>query len=137
MKIPTILLVDDDPEDRLIMIDAFEQLNSSFGIGSAENGEVAIALLNEYATGKELPCLIVLDLNMPRMNGTETLKHIKSDDRLKDITVVIYSTSVNPLEQEICMQLGAQSYITKPLSYSESISTAKFFLTLCEKETLV
>ena len=73
----------------------------------------------------------VLDLNMPKMNGTDTLKNIKSDPRFSNIPVIIYSTSINPLEKEACMLLGAHSYITKPLSFTESLDTAKLFLKLC------
>lgn len=126
-----ILLVDDDPEDRSIIIDALAHLNAENSISCADNGEGALKLLLEYAELDIYPCLIVLDLNMPRMNGTETLKEVKKDARFKNIAVVIYSTSINPLEKEACMSLGARLYVTKPVSYKESIDTARLFLDLC------
>ena len=82
-----------------------------------------------------LPCIVVLDLNMPRLNGTETLRLIRANDHLKDISVIIYSTSINPLEKEKCMRLGANDYITKPLSYKESTFTARKLLDLCTAHT--
>ncbi len=91
-----ILLVDDDPEDRSIIIDALAHLNAENSISCADNGEGALKLLLEYAALDIYPCLIVLDLNMPRMNGTETLKEVKKDARFRNIAVVIYSTSLNP-----------------------------------------
>ena len=125
-----ILMVDDDPEDRFIIEDAFRQLSSDVVVRFADSGEIAMNLLQENFINGTVPRLIVLDLNMPRMNGTEVLARLKNDDRFKGIPMVIYSTSINPLEREKCMELGAHSYITKPISYSQSIETAKFFLQL-------
>ena len=99
----------------------------------AENGEQALELLDKNYNVAEVPCLIVLDLNMPKMNGTQTLGNLKSDERFKHIPVIIYSTSINPLEKEKCMQLGAHSYITKPISFKESTETAKVFLQFCDQ----
>jgi CheY-like chemotaxis protein len=126
-----ILLVDDDVDDRSILIDALEVLDAADIAQCAENGEEALRTLHAFAELGVLPCLIVLDLNMPRMNGTETLKRLKADARFQSIEVVIYSTSINPLEKNACMALGAHSYIIKPTSYKESIETAKLFLHLC------
>ena len=128
--------MDDDIDDRTIILDALEQLNAGDLVTCADNGETAIRLLDQYAASGNFPQLIVLDLNMPKMNGTETLRNLKMDLRFKNIPVVIYSTSVNPVEKEASMQLGAQSYITKPLTYKESIEVATFFLSLCEKRSL-
>lgn len=127
-----ILLVDDDADDRAIIVDALNRLNSGNMITCVENGEAALNFLHEKAGKEALPCLIVLDLNMPKMNGRETLKHLKSDKRFTEIPVIIYSTSVNPLEEEICLSLGAQLYITKPVSFRESLDTAGLLIRLCK-----
>ena len=137
MQTPRILVVDDDMEDRAIILEALEEIQPGNAAACAENGEVALRLLNEYAVSGVFPNLVVLDLNMPRMNGTSTLRNLKKDARFKEISVVIYSTSVNPIEKEACMELGAQAYITKPLSYRESLETARYFLSLCEPAPLV
>ena len=137
MSISKILLVDDDPEDRAIIMEALEQIGAGNDISCANNGEVAIKTLLEFAETDVFPCLIVLDLNMPRMNGRETLQSLKSHSRLKDISVVIYSTSINPIEKEVCMQLGARLYITKPVTYQESINTAKLFVQMCDSTSSV
>ena len=126
-----ILLVDDDPEDRDIIMEAMEEAHAFQLFRYAENGEQAIAKLKDI-NPQQLPALIVLDLNMPKMNGTQTLRKLKSDDRFKNIPVIIYSTSINPLEMEKCMQLGAHSYVTKPVSIKESLETAKLFFRFCE-----
>jgi CheY-like chemotaxis protein len=137
VEICKILLVDDDPDDRAIVKDALAKLNAANTICCAENGEVALGLLNDNANAIHSLCLIVLDLNMPKMNGTQTLKNLKSDKRFQHIPVIIYSTSINPLEKEKCMMLGAHSYITKPISYRESMDTAQLFLDLCNSKSFV
>lgn len=126
-----ILLVDDDPDDRLIIKDAMELLDSEKLMKFAESGDQAIRILETHASAGHLPCLIVLDLNMPKMNGTETLRVIKNKKEFKGIPVIIYSTSINSLEKEKCMQLGADDYITKPISFKECKQTAEKLLEYC------
>ena len=91
-------------------------------------------ILEAVAAKGHLPCLIVLDLNMPKLNGTQTLQLLKTDSRFKDIPVIIYSTSLNPQERNKCLKLGAHSYVNKPVSFTEGIETAKQFLALCNQE---
>jgi CheY-like chemotaxis protein len=132
MPVRTILLADDDAEDRAILKEAIEDISTQTALQVAENGEELLHLLElEYSRGN-IAVLIILDLNMPRLNGTETLSRLKSNHLYKNIPVVIYSTSVNPLEKEKCMLLGAHSYITKPISYKESMETAERFLRISE-----
>jgi len=133
MQVRKILLADDDAEDISVMKDAMTLLNVNDIIWPALNGELAWNILQKNFESSLIPCLIVLDLNMPKMNGTQTLSKIKNDNRFKEIPVIIYSTSINPLEKEKCILLGAHSYITKPVSFEESIETAKIFLQFCQK----
>ena len=132
-----IILADDDPDDQAIIQDAMELLDTGDVMMFAENGEKLLDLLQRSFTSLSSPCLIVLDLNMPKMNGTQTLKRLKSDKNFKHIPVIIYSTSINPLEKEKCLLLGAHSFITKPLSYSESKVIAQTFLQFCTKEKII
>lgn len=127
LKSTDILIVDDDVEELILIEEAL--LSTGQTVQYKEDGMEAITYLTACA---KLPCLIVLDLNMPKLNGTETLVQLKASDKLKSIPVVIYSTSVNPIEKEKCMALGAHSYITKPMSYAEILSTAKYFAELCD-----
>ncbi len=133
MQVRKILLADDDAEDISVMRDAMTLLNVNDIIWPALNGELAWNILQKNFESSLIPCLIVLDLNMPKMNGTQTLSKIKNDNRFKEIPVIIYSTSINPLEKEKCILLGAHSYITKPVSFEESIETARIFLQFCQK----
>lgn len=134
MQIKKILIADDDPEDISIIKDAMELLKVVNVLWSAQNGEQAFELLQKSLESSTKLCLIVLDLNMPKMNGIQTLRKLKMDERFKDIPVIIYSTSINPLEKETCLQLGAHSYIPKPVSFKESMETAKLFLQFCDSD---
>lgn len=136
MQTKKILIADDDIEDILIIKDAMELFKAGDIVWSAQNGEHVLEVLEKNYAHSSIPCLIVLDLNMPKMNGIQTLRNLKTDERFKDIPVIIYSTSVNPLEKETCMKLGAHSYIAKPVSFKESMETAKIFLQFCESRSL-
>jgi CheY-like chemotaxis protein len=122
-----ILLVDDDVEDREIIRDALGDLGYESVIHFEENGENAISFLESAYHEGRLPSMVILDLNMPRMNGTQTLRHLKTDERFRNIPVIIYSTSLNNIERDECLALGAHSYVIKPVSYRDTVATAKRF----------
>lgn len=130
-----ILLIDDDAEDRSIAAEAIREVDDGVSIQMAESGHEALKLMNAFFDEASLPNLIVLDVNMPKMTGIEVLRVIKSDERFNTIPVIIYSTSINPYEKDRCVNLGAHSYITKPVSYKESIEVASRFLQLCRPAT--
>ena len=124
-KIPiTILICDDDEDDRMLTQQALENAHVSNRIRFVEDGEQLLDYLyqrGEFAgeTGKApRPGLILLDLNMPKMGGREALKVIKQDKTLCDIPVVVLSTS--RLDEDITRsyQLGVNSFITKPVTFS-------------------
>ena len=124
-KIPiTILICDDDEDDRMLTQQALENAHISNNLRFVEDGEQLLDYLyqrGEYSgeTGKApRPGLILLDLNMPKMDGREALKVIKGDKTLHDIPVVVLSTS--GLDQDIVRsyQLGVNSFITKPVTFS-------------------
>lgn len=119
-----ILIADDDLDDRLLMAQTFKEIGFD-GVEFAEDGTIVIDYLLKQ--GAQAITLIILDLNMPRLNGTQTLRMLKTDMRFQEIPVIIFSTSVNAIERDICMGLGAQEYITKPLRYSEYLETCRKF----------
>jgi two-component system response regulator len=126
-----IMLVDDDPEDREEFLDVYLAQFPGEQLYFAENGEKALAFLDQLHEDHSPLCLIVLDLNMPILNGTQTLRKIKDDERFREIPVVIYSTSVNAIEREECYRLGAIDYLVKPSSFSDSVEIAKKLRRLC------
>jgi CheY-like chemotaxis protein len=131
-KIVKILLADDDLEDRFIMQDAFNAINLQDVPLLVEDGEKVLEhLANLHKNGGPLPSLVVLDLNMPRLSGTQTLRELKSIPHFKDIPVIIFSSSLNVIEMHECRQLGALSYMVKPFTYEEYLLSAQHFYDFC------
>lgn len=124
-----ILVVDDDDEDRMLIQEMFSEIGAPDITHYEKSGETALSYLEQLSENK-LPSVIVLDLNMPKLNGTQVLKLLKTNERFKDITVIIYSTSINHIEKEQMLKLGAHSYVIKPNSYDECLEKAKYFYSL-------
>ena len=123
-----ILMADDDEDDCLLAQAAFEDAGLAGGLRVVENGKKLL----EYLRGQgdyinlELaprPDLILLDLNMPRMDGREALIVIKSDPLLKDIPVVVLTTSKEQRDVDFCAGAGACNFITKPVEFEEWVAT--------------
>jgi CheY-like chemotaxis protein len=131
-KVVKILLADDDLEDRFIMQDAFNAINLPDVPLLLEDGEKVLEhLANIHNNAGTLPSLVVLDLNMPRLNGTQTLRELKNIEHYKHIPVIIFSSSLNVIEMHECRQLGALSYMVKPFTYEEYLLSAQHFYDFC------
>lgn len=131
-SIQTCLLIDDDFDDQEIFVLALEKVDKELRCIIANNGHEALKYLNNKSN--VLPNYIFLDLNMPLMNGKECLIEIKKHAYLKDIPVIIYTTS--SLQDDIIQtrKLGAADFITKPSSIPElSKKLAKVFNAVEEK----
>ncbi|MGC1241912.1 MAG: response regulator [Chryseosolibacter sp.] len=111
--------MDDDLEDHLILQSFFKEAGLDDKVGYRENGQQALYFLEQLADDTALPRLIILDLNMPILNGTQTLLHLKKNVRFKNIPVIIFSTSENETEKRKCLSLGAVDYMVKPLTLEE------------------
>jgi CheY-like chemotaxis protein len=122
-----ILVVDDDVEDHLILQDYFSEADLDLSVGFRENGRQAIQFLENISEDSNLPDLIILDLNMPIMNGTQTLINLKGIPRLRHIPIIIFSTSENETEKRKCLSLGAVDYMVKPHSLEECRATIRRF----------
>lgn len=118
-----ILLVEDDRVDAIAVIRALKEVHVENQIVHFENGEEALNYLNDPATEK--PCIILLDLNMPIMNGIEFLKALRDDTQLRRIPVVILTTSDDPGDKLRCFNLGIAGYMPKPLDYVQFVDVMK------------
>jgi len=107
-----ILLADDDDDDRLFFKDAIEEVKVKTVVTMVNDGVELMDYLNKFDI--QLPNLVFLDLNMPRKGGMECLKEIRSNNRLKDISIAIYSTSGLEKDIEETFVKGANIYIKKP-----------------------
>ena len=112
-----VLLADDDEDDCLIFKEALQDLSVDSLLTTVNNGEQLMRELN--ARKERLPDIIFLDLNMPRKAGFECLREIKQDEKLKFLTVIIYSTSFERDVVDLLYENGAQHYIRKPGDYTQ------------------
>ncbi|MBK7999153.1 MAG: response regulator [Verrucomicrobia bacterium] len=117
-----ILMADDDADDRLLAKDALNECRITNELHFVENGEELLDYLRQTgkyasASGTTKPGLILLDLNMPRKDGREALQEIKSDPQLRSIPVVVLTTSKADTDISRIYELGANSFITKPVSF--------------------
>src|SRR5271169_760245 len=108
-----ILIIDDSPSDIELATIALEATGRDIGVCSATDGESALAMLKN---GHGLPDLILLDLKMPGMDGIEVLREIHADDRLKDIPVVVVTSSSLESDRTESIAAGANDYLEKPLA---------------------
>ena len=125
-----ILIAEDDADDRFLLQSAFHENGFRDTLHFVENGVEVLEYLSRLTAGTDevrTPRFILLDLNMPKKDGREVLKEIKQNVALKNIPVIIFSTTNNEQEMKRCYELGANSYITKPNSYENLIKTVAAF----------
>ncbi len=118
-----IMLVEDDVADVLIIKKALVELQINNKLVQLNNGEEGVEYLKNESN--ELPCIIFLDLNMPKMNGIEFLKIIKNEDNLRQIPVVALTTSINKDDICACFKSGIAGYIVKPVDYRKFVKAIR------------
>lgn len=118
-----ILLVEDDQVDVMTILRALKEVHVSNRVVAMENGEAALEYLR--APGSEQPCIILLDLNMPIMNGIEFLQNIKQDTLLRRIPVVVLTTSEEQQDKMRSFDLGVAGYMTKPVDYRQFVEVVR------------
>jgi len=122
MKKNVILLVEDDELDVISVERSLKKLNEEYILYTAYNGIEALEILRG-TNGKKidpLPDVILLDLNMPKMNGVEFLKALREDEKLKDIKVFIMTTSGEEADRKATENLGISGYLIKPLNFNNN-----------------
>ena len=126
-KVVEILLVEDDDDDASLTIMALKRKNLVNNLIRLKDGAQAIDFVFSQGAfagrpADEFPRVILLDLKMPKMSGIDVLRRIKSDDRTKHIPVVVLTSSKENPDLAICYQLGANSYIVKPVVFEDFLS---------------
>ena len=125
-----ILLVEDNPDDRILTVRALKQHNISNEIREVKDGQEALDYLfgeGEYA-GRDTavqPQIILLDLKLPRVDGLEVLQRIRADSRTRRLPVVILTSSNEQKDKISSYNLGANSYVRKPVDFNEFIEAAR------------
>ena len=126
----TILHIDDDADDRETLREVMQKIAPELKVTFAENGLQALEVLNETKETKSLPCLIVLDLNMPYLDGRQTFERIKADPHLKNIPLVVFSSGENPSDKSLFSKEGI-AYFTKPIQLSVMEDIVSYMANLC------
>ena len=125
---PTILYAEDDLDDFESVKEVVEQLSDNYKLVNPRNGAEAIAYLEEHSG--QLPCLVVLDLNMPVLDGKETFKKIRNELNLGSVPVIIFTSSNNPNDRNLFHSLGIE-FITKPDDFSHFNTIVSHMVNVC------
>jgi CheY-like chemotaxis protein len=126
----TILMAEDDPDDRFLMDQAFLELGNGWNLRFVEDGEELMNYLRRSGTYADQtvsprPALIFLDLNMPKKDGRQALEEIKADPDLVKIPVVIWTTSEDREDKVRCQAAGAEDFVTKPVDFGEMVNSIR------------
>jgi CheY-like chemotaxis protein len=118
-----ILLIEDDQVDMMRAIRALKEIGVTNRIVHRENGEDGLSYLEDETNDK--PCIILLDLNMPIMNGIEFLEEVKNDDRFRRIPVVVLTTSDEQQDKLNSFNFGVAGYMSKPVDYWQFVEVIR------------
>lgn len=117
-----ILLVEDDSVDIMTVKRCFKKLKIPNKLIVAQNGEMALELLAENIANPH-PCIVLLDINMPKMNGLEFLQHIKNSPDFKQIPIIMLTSSKEETDISRCFELGIAGYLLKPVEYDQFVKS--------------
>jgi CheY-like chemotaxis protein len=122
---PPILLVEDNPMDLDLTLRAFNKKKFSNQVHIARDGEEALAFIPRWEAGEALPAVILLDINLPKVNGLEVLRQLKAHERFRRIPVVVLTSSREDKDLKTAYDLGVNSYIEKPVSFNKFMDVAE------------
>lgn len=118
-----ILVLEDSDEDFDTVLEALQKAGLKYEVRRATTGDGCLKLLRGNGEPPLRPAFVLLDLNTPGLDGRDALGEIKADARLRTLPVVIFTTSSNPRDLELCYERGANAYHVKPVRYPEYLST--------------
>ena len=122
MHLQSILLIEDEPDDRDLILIAFKKQNIDNKIIVADSAAMALDMLlgqGKYENQQISPIFILIDIKMPLINGTEFLRMIKSHDRIKNIPIIVFTSSIEENDLLQSYDYGANSFIHKPIDFIE------------------
>ena len=125
-----ILIGEDDTDDQEMLKEVFSSIDSSFILFFVNNGGEILSALGKLRDD-QMPCLIVLDYNMPGLNGADILKELGTNERYKHIPRIVWSTSASEKFRKLCLELGAVDYVIKPNNVPELEKIARYMLSVC------
>ena len=125
VSLPPILLVEDNPMDLDLTLRAFNKKKFTNHVHVARDGEEALAFIPRWEAGETLPAVILLDINLPKINGLEVLRQLKAHERFRRIPVVVLTSSREDKDLKTAYDLGVNSYIEKPVSFNKFMEVAE------------
>lgn len=128
-----MLYADDDSDDLALIREAFSQYSHAVDLHTFSSGTELLQFIEFDLPPQATPCLIILDINMPRLNGLEILKKLRCKENLKDVPVVLFSTSTLPAEAAYAKKFQA-GFVTKPLVASQVYQTIEQLIGHCTEE---
>jgi len=126
----TVLLIDDDEDDLELLQQALKTIDGNHETLQANNGVEGLKTLEKLLEQQKFPCLIVLDINMPKLDGKQTFLAIKSNEKLSNIPIVIFSTSTSSLDKTFFDRHNT-AYFVKPVNLTELAITASRMINAC------
>lgn len=127
------LYADDDPDDQEFFKSMVNEIDPAIQVILVNNGLELLQYLNNVVSKKNLPCCIVLDINMPIWDGIRTLKALKVEESYKTIPVIMFTTSRSLRDNELSLSLGAQGFITKPVNQKDFNKLYHKFAEVCKE----
>ena len=124
-----ILVGEDDKDEEELLKELFGSVDSTFSLIFINNGREVLHYLQNL--GDHLPCLILLDYNMPVLNGADILQALQKEQRYLPVPKVIWSTSTSDTYRKICLDAGANDYIVKPSNINELVETIRYMISFC------
>jgi CheY-like chemotaxis protein len=128
-----VLYADDDFDDLMLVKEAFSQYSKNVELVTVPDGFHALSYLKNLSDNDPAPCLIILDINMPRMDGKEALVRLREIDRFKTVPAILFTTSSQPTDKDFAEKYDA-GFLTKPIDYRQMDVIADQFINHCADE---
>lgn len=128
-----LVLIEDNPAYTALLRQALNEHGEPYTLQVLRDGEAAIEyVMTHCAVNSAEPCLIILDLHLPRYDGTAVLRTIRSNPTLEHVSVAVLTTAASPGERDEVLQLGVCIYRTKPMRWSETVDLARELIDICK-----
>lgn len=129
----TVLYADDDIDDLELVKEVFSKHSQNVEIVCVNNGLQAVEFLEKFPDHHPDPCLIILDINMPRLNGKQALEQIRRMNRYENTPIILFTTSTHPIDKNFADTYNA-GFITKPIDYTQMHHIAEVFIDHCAED---
>jgi CheY-like chemotaxis protein len=129
-----IVVIEDNPSDTVLLRHALDEQNEPYVLEVLTDGESALNFVRDHCLGcRPEPCLIVLDMHLPRYDGATVLRAIRSEPELAPVKVVVLTSMASPAEKAEVIALGVELYRTKPMGWEDTLELARELIEICKR----